>query len=50
LNSKDLPFKASHKDPFDRLLIYVCIKYGYVLASKDNNMKFYKDNGLAVLW
>jgi len=50
LNSKDLPFKASHKDPFDRLLIYISIKYGYVLASKDNNMKFYKDNGLVALW
>jgi len=50
LNSKDLPFKATHKDPFDRLLIYTSIKYGYVFASKDDNMKFYKDNGLVVLW
>jgi PIN domain nuclease of toxin-antitoxin system len=50
LKSKDLPFKASHKDPFDRLLIYISIKYGYVLASKDNNMKFYKNSGLVALW
>jgi PIN domain nuclease of toxin-antitoxin system len=50
LNSKDLPLKAGHRDPFDRLLVYTSIKYGYALASKDNSMKFYKDNGLVVLW
>jgi len=50
LNSKDLPFKFKHKDPFDRLLIYTSIKYGYAFASKDNKMKFYKNNGLVVLW
>jgi PIN domain nuclease of toxin-antitoxin system len=50
LNSKDLPFKANHKDPFDRLLIYISIKYGYVFVSRDGRMKFYKNNGLTVLW
>jgi PIN domain nuclease of toxin-antitoxin system len=50
LNSKDLPFKAGHKDPFDRLLIYISIKYGYMFVSGDSRMKFYKNNGLTVLW
>ena len=50
LNSKDLRFQDNHKDPFDRLLIYQSIKHGYVFASKDNKMKFYKDSGLVVLW
>jgi len=48
LNSKDLRFQDNHKDPFDRLLIYQ--SNGYVFASKDNKMKFYKDSGLVVLW
>jgi PIN domain nuclease of toxin-antitoxin system len=50
LNSKDLPFNTGHKDPFDRLLIYISIKYGYVFVSKDSRMKFYKNNGLTVFW
>jgi PIN domain nuclease of toxin-antitoxin system len=41
LNSKDLPFKAGHKDPFDRLLIYISIKYGYIFVSKDSRLKFF---------
>ncbi len=50
LNSKDLRFQDNHKDPFDRLLVYQSIKYGYVFASKDNKMKLYKNSGLIVLW
>jgi PIN domain nuclease of toxin-antitoxin system len=50
LDSNSLPFKGNHKDPFDRLLIHQSIKYGYAFASKDSEMKLYKNNGLVVLW
>ena len=50
LNGKDLPFKNEHKDPFDRQLIYECIKYKWIFASKDKKMSLYKNDGLIVLW
>jgi PIN domain nuclease of toxin-antitoxin system len=45
-----LPQKENHKDPFDRMLIYQCISNGYTLISKDNKMKFYKNDGLDCIW
>ena len=50
LDSKNLPFKNNHKDPFDRLLIHQSIKHKYALASKDSKIKLYKDCGLVILW
>jgi PIN domain nuclease of toxin-antitoxin system len=45
-----LPLKENHKDPFDRMLIYQCIRNDYTLISRDSKMKFYKDDGLNCIW
>jgi len=50
LNSLNLPQKNTHKDPFDRMLIYQCIKNEYIFVSKDTQMELYKDDGLIYLW
>ena len=50
LESLRLPQKSNHKDPFDRMLIYQCIKNGYILASRDTKMGMYKKDGLQYLW
>jgi PIN domain nuclease of toxin-antitoxin system len=50
LNSLQLPQKSSHKDPFDRMLIYQCITNNYTLVSRDSKIKAYKENGLKYIW
>ena len=50
LDSLKLPQNENHKDPFDRMLIYQCIRRNYTLVSKDSKMKFYKDSGLNHIW
>ena len=45
-----LPQKKNHKDPFDRMLIYQCIRGNYTLISKDDKMKFYEIDGLKCIW
>jgi PIN domain nuclease of toxin-antitoxin system len=50
LHSLYLPQKDVHKDPFDRMLIYQCIKNKYTLVSKDAKIKIYKEDGLKYLW
>ncbi|MFP3089508.1 type II toxin-antitoxin system VapC family toxin [Treponema sp. TIM-1] len=50
LNSLYLPKKNTHKDPFDRMLIYQCIKNAYLLVSKDARIKIYKEDGLKYIW
>jgi len=45
-----LPAKKEHKDPFDRMLIYQCIKGDYTLVSRDDKMKFYEKDGLKCIW
>ena len=50
LNSLQLPQKDSHKDPFDRMLIFQCIKNEYVFVSKDTHLELYEDEGLIYLW
>ena len=34
INYSNLPFSEYHKDSFDRMLIYQCIKGNYILVSK----------------
>ena len=46
LDSLKLPQKENHKDPFDRMLIYQCIRNNYTLVSKDSKMKLYSIDGL----
>ncbi|MDR1250726.1 MAG: type II toxin-antitoxin system VapC family toxin [Treponema sp.] len=50
LNSLQLPLKENHKDPFDRMLIYQCIKNKYTLVGKDSRLKLYKGDGLSCIW
>ena len=50
LNSLRLPQKGSHKDPFDRMLIYQCIKNKYTLVSRDTRIELYKNDGLKYFW
>ena len=50
LNSVQLPQKNNHKDPFDRMLIYQCIKNKYTLVSKDSRTELYKKEGLKYIW
>jgi PIN domain nuclease of toxin-antitoxin system len=50
LNSLQLPLKENHKDPFDRMLIYQCIRNKYILITKDTKMEFYKEDGLKYIW
>jgi PIN domain nuclease of toxin-antitoxin system len=50
LSSLSLPQKDSHKDPFDRMLIFQCIKNEYVFVSKDTRMELYEKEGLIYLW
>jgi PIN domain nuclease of toxin-antitoxin system len=42
--------KENHKDPFDRMLIYQCIKGNYTLLSKDAKLKYYKSDRLQYIW
>jgi len=50
LSSLRLPRKTNHKDPFDRMLIYQCIRKNYTLASKDSRLEIYKKDGLKCIW
>jgi len=46
-----LPQKPNHKkDPFDRMLVYQCIRGNYTLVSKDDKMKYYQADGLNCIW
>lgn len=38
-----------HRDPFDRLLIWQCIKNGYTLLSRDRQCETYRKHGLNFL-
>lgn len=42
--------RESHKDPFDRMLVWQAISGGYWLVSKDEGLAAYVKQGLNVLW
>ena len=50
LGSLKLPKKENHKDPFDRMLIYQCIRNNYILISKDSKITSYSVDGLNYMW
>jgi PIN domain nuclease of toxin-antitoxin system len=50
INCLCLSQKKSHKDPFDRMLIYQCIKNEYILISRDTRLELYKEDGLEFVW
>ncbi len=39
-----------HKDPFDRMLIWLAIAEKYSLITKDKNIKKYNKEGLKTIW
>ena len=41
-----LPFVENHKDPFDRLIIWQCIRNDMVLLTADIRLKVYEQHGL----
>jgi PIN domain nuclease of toxin-antitoxin system len=41
---------TTHKDPFDRILIWQAIKRDYTFISKDARMNEYIKDGLKILW
>jgi PIN domain nuclease of toxin-antitoxin system len=44
--SYQLPASKVHKDPFDRLLVWQCIRNNLVFVSDDKRLKEYVKNGL----
>ncbi len=47
-SSHKLPFIDNHKDPFDRLIIWQCIKNDLILITADSKIKEYKKFGLKI--
>jgi PIN domain nuclease of toxin-antitoxin system len=45
----NLPRKADHRDPFDRLLIWQAICNGYTLITQDGNIEQYRPDGLRLV-
>lgn len=42
--------KFRHSDPFDRLIIWQCIKNNICLITKDDDIKDYTEHGLKTIW
>ncbi|MBP9883215.1 MAG: type II toxin-antitoxin system VapC family toxin [Chitinophagales bacterium] len=45
----NLPLQ-NHRDPFDRMLVWQCIKRNYTIISKDKRLKTYEPIGLLITW
>ena len=46
----NLPLKDTHKDPFDRMIIWQAITKNMTLISKDKMFFQYQDSGLRLFW
>ena len=42
--------RISHKDPFDRMLIWQAISHNLILISKDTQFENYSQYGLQIIW
>ena len=42
--------QTSHKDPFDRLIVWQAIKNDFILISKDKLLSSYEGHGLKIFW
>ena len=49
ITSYQLPISKVHKDPFDRLLVWQCIRNNLVFISDDKRLKEYMKNGLKLI-
>ncbi len=45
-----LPFDDRHRDPFDRLLVWIALQEKHHLVSKDRRFSLYQKRGLQQLW
>jgi len=45
-----LPYAPNHRDPFDRLLVWLAIRRGHTLLSQDRALPFFRAHGLQVEW
>lgn len=45
-----LPHIPSHRDPFDRILIWTAIQDGFTLVSCDSALPGYSEQGLTIYW
>ncbi|MDR0722696.1 MAG: type II toxin-antitoxin system VapC family toxin [Treponema sp.] len=50
LASAHLPRKAIHQDPFERMVLYQCIRHNYTLVSPNKIISLYKEDGLKYIW
>ncbi|MDR2798939.1 MAG: type II toxin-antitoxin system VapC family toxin [Treponema sp.] len=50
LASATLPRKAAHRDPFERMVLYQCIRNNYTLVSPNKIISLYKEDGLKYIW
>ncbi len=39
-----------HKDPFDRMLLWLAKSQNFSIISKDENLKLYASEGLSIVW
>lgn len=42
--------RKSHKDPFDRMLIWQCLEHDWAFVTKDRAMNDYRALGLKTIW
>lgn len=42
--------RVAHKDPFDRMLIWQCLRRGWTLITRDRGLTEYKQLGLQTAW
>jgi PIN domain nuclease of toxin-antitoxin system len=45
-----LPLLGTHRDPFDRMLVWQAIQHDLTLVSRDRAMEAYERAGLKILW
>lgn len=45
-----LPIAPDHRDPFDRLIVWHCIRHGHTLLTRDRSLACYHAHGLRTDW
>jgi PIN domain nuclease of toxin-antitoxin system len=49
ITSYRLPISKNHRDPFDRLLVWQCIRNNLVFISSDKRLREYEEHGLKLV-
>ncbi|MDA8528642.1 type II toxin-antitoxin system VapC family toxin [Opitutaceae bacterium] len=45
-----LPLDPSHRDPFDRMLVWIALQQNLTFVSRDKRLSLYADRGLKRVW